>query len=194
MGTCNVSYCCILNFLVVISPAERDAMLTPAQIFIDSTTKTHMEWRKKETYCSFVDNQLSRLPMNPQQREKKSCLVMYLQYMIFFHRLKAYDLRKKGKYWGSFFAVKEAEKSCQESFLETKVTLPSAFIYFIFAFETNDNIFSAQKFLVYRPTCRQLWRKNFYRNLPFLWQKSRNLLWGKVGEFTLKQIREIEQY
>ena len=98
MGTCNVSYCCILNFLVVISPAERDAMLTPAQIFIDSTTETHMEWRKKETYCSFVDNQLSRLPMNPQQREKKSCLVMYLQYMIFFHRLKAYDLRKKGKY------------------------------------------------------------------------------------------------
>ena len=87
-----------LNFLIVISPAERDAMLTPAQIFIDSTTETRMEWRKNQTYCSFVDNQLSLLPMNPQQREKKSCLVMYLQYMIILYRLRANDLKKKGKY------------------------------------------------------------------------------------------------
>ena len=166
-----VSYCCILNFLIVISPAERDAMLTPAQIFIDSTTETHMEWRKKETYCSFVDNQLSRLPMNPQQREKKSCLVMYLQYMIFFHRLKAYDLKKKGKYWGSFSQSKKlkshAKSRASKRRLPCQVHLFISFLLLRYLSD-YDNIFFAQKFLVYRATCRQLWRKSFYRNLPFL--------------------------
>lgn len=73
--------------------------MTPAQKFIDSTKEDHVEWRKSNLYCSFVGNQLSTLPHDPEQRATKCCLLMYLHYMFTLYGFRAKDLRTKGTNW-----------------------------------------------------------------------------------------------
>ncbi|CAC5399099.1 RPA49 [Mytilus coruscus] len=79
----------------VLNQQAMDAMMTPAQVFYDSTKKQIKDWNVKEEYPKYILNHLSVLPSSTDQRWYKSKILMYLHYLMYVYMKPAKELRSK---------------------------------------------------------------------------------------------------
>jgi DNA-directed RNA polymerase I subunit RPA49 len=68
----------------IISPAEMQALVGPAAVFVNATTQDIAEWREKGVYPGYIMHQLTILPVQASVRQHRACQLLYLSYM---HRL-----------------------------------------------------------------------------------------------------------
>ncbi|KAL8609507.1 hypothetical protein ACOMHN_009409 [Nucella lapillus] len=79
----------------ILGLVEMEAIGPAAEAFTTCTAQMLKEWRDNAQYQISVLNRLQNLPMDGERRQKRVCLLMYLQYMIAMYNMKFDQLRKK---------------------------------------------------------------------------------------------------
>lgn len=79
----------------IINPHEMEVIAIPAEKIYESKTDNIKEWQEKEEFPLYVMNHIAILPKLPENRWKKSKILMYLSYLIEMCKKPAKSFRAK---------------------------------------------------------------------------------------------------
>ncbi|EDO33328.1 predicted protein [Nematostella vectensis] len=79
----------------IITPPEYETIRGPAKELEASKRDTIDEWRQQSRFPEYILHHAAVMPMDPEQRAHKSCLLLYLSYMITLYHLNYKAINKK---------------------------------------------------------------------------------------------------